>query len=329
MTAATAARAAQLQTATWTALGTTVVVRYIGAPDPAVSAAVHAELEAIDVAASRFRDDSELSRLNAVSAEGGGAMAVSRLLAEAVRLALRAAEVSEGAVDPTLGAPLITLGYDRDWRELDTISSSVPLIAPVRLVVQHRRDARWADIQVLDDPPRVVVPGGIALDLGATAKAFAADRAARAACAVCAAADQAASAGVLVSLGGDIATSGPAPADGWSIHVTDDHRDGPGAPGQTIAIRCGGLATSSIATRRWMHDGRAMHHILDPRTGLPAAGRWRTVSVAADTCADANIAATAAVVLGADAPDWLARYALPARLVALDGTVHAQGGWPA
>jgi len=134
---------------------------------------------------------------------------------------------------------------------------------------------------------------------------------------------------VLVSLGGDIATCGPAPAEGWLIHVTDDHRDGPGAPGQTIAIRSGGLATSRIATRRWMHDGRPMHHILDPHTGLPVAGRWRTVSVAAGTCADANIAATAAIVLGADAPDWLARYALPARLVALDGTIHAQGGWPA
>jgi thiamine biosynthesis lipoprotein len=77
-----------------------------------------------------------------------------------------------------------------------------------------------------------------------------------------------------------------------------------------------------------MHNGQAMHHILDPGSGLPARGPWRTVSVAAATCADANIAATAAIVLGDDAPDWLAGQALPARLVALDGTARTQGGWP-
>ncbi|MGH2896566.1 MAG: FAD:protein FMN transferase, partial [Solirubrobacteraceae bacterium] len=142
------------------------------------------------------------------------------------------------------------------------------------------------------------------------------------------AAHEAGATGVLVALGGDIATWGPSPADGWAIHVTDDHRDGPGAPGQTIAIRSGGVATSSLATRRWRHDGRTMHHILDPRSGEPVRGPWRTVSVAADTCADANIAATAAIVLGAGAPAWLAEQALPARLVALDGTVSTQGGWP-
>jgi thiamine biosynthesis lipoprotein len=78
-----------------------------------------------------------------------------------------------------------------------------------------------------------------------------------------------------------------------------------------------------------MHHGRAMNHILDPGNGEPVQGPWRTVSVAADSCADANIAATAAMVLGADAPGWLARHSLPARLVELDGTVRVQGGWPA
>jgi len=320
---ATAARAAELQTDTWAALGTTVVVRYAGPPDSAVAAAVRAEVEAIDAAASRFRPDSELTAINALGRRGGGMLGASRLLAEAVRLAIRAADVSDGAVDPTLGAPLVSLGYDRDFSELDAVSSDAPPPAPpARLVVQHRRASRWQEIDVLDDPPRIAVPAGVALDLGATAKALAADRAARAA-------HDVAGAGVLVALGGDIATCGPAPAAGWGIHVTDDHRDGPGAPGQTVAIRCGGLATSSIATRRWMHDGQSMHHILDPVSGLPARGPWRTVSVAAATCADANIAATAAIVMGEDAPVWLARHSLPARLVTLDGTVQTQGGWPA
>ncbi|HEY2319460.1 MAG TPA: FAD:protein FMN transferase [Solirubrobacteraceae bacterium] len=320
MTAA-AAHAAELWTEAWEALGTTVVVRHAGAPDPAVTAAVRGELAAIDEAASRFRPDSELSRLNALSARGGGTLRTSPLFAEAVRLGIRAAVVSDGAVDPTLGAPLVRLGYDRDWRELDVIPTEAPLGAEVRIVVQERRASRWPEIEVADDPPRVGVPGGVALDLGATAKALAADRAARSA-------QEAAGGGVLVALGGDIATCGEPPAGGWTIHVTDDHRDGPEAPGQTVSIRSGALATSSIATRRWRHAGRPMHHILDPDSALPVRGPWRTVSVAAETCADANIAATAAMVLGVEAPEWLARHRLPARLVALDGTVHARGDWP-
>jgi FAD:protein FMN transferase len=318
---ATAEHAAELRTETWAALGTTVLVRHAGGHSQEVLAAVRAELEAIDDAASRFRPDSELGRLNVLSAQGGGTLAASPLLAEAVRLAIRAADVSEGAVDPTLGAPLVSLGYDRDFGELDGVRSDAPFGGEVRLAVHPRHLARWMEIEVDDDPPRITVPADVTLDLGATAKALAADRAARRAHDAC-------GAGVLVSLGGDIATCGEPPAGGWAIHVTDDHRDGPEARGQTVSIRSGGLATSSIATRRWRHAGQEMHHILDPRSALPVSGPWRTVSVAAQNCADANIAATAAIVLGDDAPSWLAGHALPARLVALDGTVHTQGSWP-
>ena len=111
--------------------------------------------------------------------------------------------------------------------------------------------------------------------------------------------------------------------------MTDDHRDGPEAPGQTISIQSGGLATSSITARRWLQGGRAMHHILDPRDAEPVRATWRTVSVAAATCLDANIASTAAIVLGEQAQSWLAEQGLPARLVAVDGKVVIQGGWPA
>ncbi len=298
------------------------MLRHDGPATPAARAAVEREIDAIDAAASRFRPDSELSRLNATLDAGTRTLAASPLFADAVRLALRAAAVSDGAVDPTLGSRLAALGYDRDHSELVAVPAGAPLGGRPRMVLRRRPPERWRDIEVTGDPPRVTLPAGVQLDLGATAKALVADRAARAAHDVVAV-------GVLVSLGGDIATCGPPPERGWTIHVTDDHRDGPGAPGQTIAIRSGGLATSSIATRRWMHGGRPMHHILDPRSGDPVRGPWRTVSVAAATCADANIAATAAVVLGAQAPDWLAEHALPARLVALDGSVTVQGGWPA
>jgi FAD:protein FMN transferase len=71
-----------------------------------------------------------------------------------------------------------------------------------------------------------------------------------------------------------------------------------------------------------------MHHILDPRDGLPARSPWRTASVASATCLEANIACTAAIVLGDDAIGWLDRHELPARLVDINGDAHVVGGWP-
>jgi FAD:protein FMN transferase len=308
-------------TETWDALGTTAVLRHDGPADPAARSAVQRELDAIDAAASRFRADSELSRLNAMPGPGPRTLTTTALFAQAVRLAIRGADASDGAVDPTLAPDLVALGYDRDWHELVAVSPGAPLADRGETIVYRRRRSRWEEITVAGDPARVTLPAGVQLDLGATAKALAADRAARAA-------HEAGATGVLVALGGDIATCGPPPVGGWAIHVTDDHRDGPSAPGQTVAIRSGAVATSSIATRRWRHAGQTMHHILDPRSGDPVRGPWRTVSVAAATCADANIAATAAIVLGTDAQGWLAEHGLPARLVALDGAVRIQGGWP-
>ncbi|HEX3978883.1 MAG TPA: FAD:protein FMN transferase [Solirubrobacteraceae bacterium] len=308
-------------TETWDALGTSAILRHSGPANPAARTAVERELDAIDAAASRFRADSELSRLNAMTGPGPRTLVVGPLFAQAVRLAILAADASGGAVDPTLAPELVALGYDRDWHELVAVPSGAPLSDGGGIGVYRRRRQRWQEMEVADDPPRVTLPPGVQLDLGATAKALAADLAARAA-------HEAGAVDVLVALGGDIATCGPEPAGGWPIHVTDDHRDGPDAPGQTIVIRSGGVATSSIATRRWQHGRRSVHHILDPRSGRPVRGPWRTVSVAAATCAEANIASTAAMVLGDDAPAWLAEQGLPARLVALDGSAVVQGGWP-
>jgi thiamine biosynthesis lipoprotein len=171
------------------------------------------------------------------------------------------------------------------------------------------------------DHLRARLTGGAQLDLGATAKAWAADR-----CAEVIAAQL--GCGVLVSLGGDIAVAGPGPAGGWRIRVTDDHAAGPDAPGQTVAITSGGLATSSTTVRAWARDGQRMHHIVDPATGQPARGCWRTVSVAAGSCVDANAASTAAIVLGAAAVAWLRDRSLPARLVREDGLVETTADWP-
>jgi thiamine biosynthesis lipoprotein len=326
------------RTASWEALGTTVVVR-VADPRTITSAcaAVEAELLAIDAAASRFRSDSELERLNAA---GGRLVEVSPLMLEAIDAGIRAAVLTDGAVDPTLGDALALAGYTRDWSQLAPAPPAGSPLPPRPLIVRARRVRAWETIELRRNPPAVRMPAGVRIDLGATAKALAADRAARAAQAAAdetrgesggkagGAAGGGSSGGVLVSLGGDIATAGPSPTGGWLIHVTDDHRSSPDAPGQTIRIRSGGLATSSTAVRRWAHAGRSMHHILDPRDGQPVERTWRTASVAAATCLDANIASTAAIVLGSAASGWLADRGLPARLVGRDGRVQTVGDWP-
>ncbi|MCW3068522.1 MAG: FAD:protein transferase [Solirubrobacterales bacterium] len=306
----------------WEALGTSVVVRTTEqAALEDVRAAVHSELDAVDRACSRFRSDSELS---AVNAGAGQAVDVGPLLIEALEVALRAAELSAGDVDPTIGRAIELAGYDRDWSLLDPppARGEAASVYPARRAISVRTSAGWRSVAVDRARGTVFVPRGVRLDLGATAKAWAADRAARVG-------SHAGECGVLVSLGGDIATCGPPPAAGWRILVTDDHRSGQSADGQTITIRSGGLATSSTAVRRWAHGGRTMHHIIDPLTGEPVRSTWRTVSVAAADCTDANIATTAALVRGDAAPQWLAALALPARLVDWAGNVITVDGWPA
>jgi thiamine biosynthesis lipoprotein len=162
----------------------------------------------------------------------------------------------------------------------------------------------------------------VSLDLGATAKALAADRAAERASA-------STGSGALVSLGGDIALAGPAPPEGWRIRVTDDHRSDVTAPGQWITLRSGGLATSSVTARRWETGTGTAHHLVDPATGRSATGPWRTVSVTAASCLDANIASTAAIVRGERAIGWLESLCLPSRLVSTEGSVLHLAGWPA
>jgi thiamine biosynthesis lipoprotein len=305
----------------WEALGTGVVLK-LTEPSALKSARsiVENDLARIDHACSRFRSDSELSRVNSA---GGRAVRVNGLLIDALEVALRAARLTEGDVDPALGAALELAGYDRDWRLLD------PAVGfdgqrPHQSIghgVRARVRSGWQTIELDRERSTVQVPSGIQLDLGATAKAWAADRAADAV-------HQATGVGVLVSLGGDIATSGKAPAHGWRIRVTEDHRAGVGAPGQTIAIQTGGLATSTVTVRRWRHRGADRHHIIDPSTAAPADGPWRTASVVAGSCTDANIASTAALVRGAAAVDWLAERDLPALLVSQDGRPRVVGGWP-
>lgn len=296
--------------ASFPALGSEAVVL---TTDPrrlrAACLAVAGEVQAIDRACSRFREDSELTMVNRAR---GRSVAVGELLLEALEVALRAARQTDGDVDPPVGLALETLGYDRDFAAVPATAGPPPRFAAV---------PGWRRVHLDRGRGRVRVPAGVRLDLGATAKALAADRAA-------ARAGRAAGCGVLVSLGGDLAIAGQPPAGGWAVRVADWHRAGPDAEGQTIRLRGGGLATSSTTVRRWTRGGERLHHLVDPATGGPARVVWRTVSVAAGNCVDANTAATAAIVRGERAPGWLDAAGLPARLVRPDGSIVRVGGWP-
>ncbi len=275
----------------------------------AAAAAVILTAAEFDAACSRFRDDSELT---AVNAGAGAPVAVGPVLLDAVEAALRAARLTGGDVDPTVGQSLIALGYDRDYAAVHGWPARSVSIAPV---------PGWRTVIVDADARTVRVSRGVSLDLGATAKALAADRAA-------AAAHHATGCGVLVSFGGDISIAGPPPPGGWPVRVTDDHRSDADAPGQWITLRSGGLATSSTTTRRWENDDGYAHHLIDPYTGAPATSIFRTVTVAAGSCLDANIASTAAIVRSELAVEWLESLYLPSRLVSVYGGARHLAGWP-
>lgn len=338
--------------ASWRALGT--YVQLVVAGDAALEQAqaiAQAVLAGVDRTCSRFRADSDLVRANAAA---GTWVRVDPLLVEAVCAALEAARGTGGLVDPTLGADLVAAGYDADLDEVrartadpstDHHESADPAdpaaLPPTPWALQtpralqtpwtpRTRYAGWADVEV-DPDGGLKVPAGVCLDLGATAKAWAADLVADAV---------AAGTGkqLVVSLGGDVATGLPDPARGeidaddavepiaWQIDIAEL----PDAPAQErVSLVAAGLATSSTQARRWKHAGRIVHHLIDPRTGGPVQEIYRTVSVVAPTCLQANTASTAALVLGERAPAWLAAAGLGARLVDLTGTVALTRGWPA
>jgi thiamine biosynthesis lipoprotein len=285
-----------------------------------VLAIVDTELARLDEQASRFRADSEIS---AVHRGARTVHSLSEGLAEAIAVALTAARWTGGLVDPTVGGALSALGYDRDFAAIRP-GGAMPLVSACV--------PGWESVRL--DGRRLCLPTGSRLDLGATAKGLGSDRAASAAAAVMTVG------GVLVSLGGDIAVAGESPSGGWPVLVADEpeplssgngRRGAPGpgsSAGQVVRLAAGALATSSIMCRQWRRGSRILHHIVDPRTGRPAEGPWRTVSVAAANCAEANAASAAAIVAGDQAPAWLAEQGLPARLVGRDGTVRFVAAWP-
>jgi len=293
-------------TTTWTGRAWSCTARLVVRDPRALRPATDdltALLERVDKAASRFRPDSALSIANR---NAGRPVPVSTLLVDLVDAALDAAAQTASAVDPTLGLAMHRTGYDRDIA-LVPASAPGPAAPPLR-------GGAWRTVRLHREAGLLTVPAGAALDLGATAKAWTADRAART---LAARYDT----GVLVELGGDVAVAG---GGEWLVRVAERE----GAAGQIVTLRHGGLATSTTTVRTWRVGARRMHHILDPATGLPADGPWRTVTVAAPLTLAANVASTAAIVRGTDALDWLTRRGLAARLVDQDGAVVTTPGWP-
>ena len=276
---------------------------------PEAMAMVRRQFEEIDATCSRFRPESELSRLNRTGASDE--VALSPLLEEAIAAALQAAVMTGGLVDPTVGRLVEEAGYTVTFRDM-------PLDGPP-LELRVRHVAGWRALQHDPAAHTLRLPPGTSIDLGASGKAWAADRAADAVAETLGVA-------VAVECGGDIAVRGPLPDGGWPMRVAS----GAGAAGgQDIVMFDGGLATSGTTARRWRRGGVDLHHIIDPATGLPADTPWAMVTVAAATCLEANAAATAALIMGMPGLEWLSQLDLPARVVGVDGSVHHAGGWSA
>lgn len=265
-----------------------------------------AEVNRLERAASRFRGDSEISAVNRAA---GQWVPASSLLVELVEVALAAAASTDGLVDPCLGRQVDAAGY-RSWA-----AGEVAVLDPG--TTMPAASGSWCEVEVATG--RVRIPAGVALDLGATAKAWLADEVAERI------ADEL-GLDVIANMGGDLRVITEAP--GWVVSA--DH-EVPGLPERAIGITDGGLATSGQGRRRWLTTAGPAHHLIDPRTGRSADTGWWAVSAVAATATAGNVAATAGMLLDGDAPAWFAQRGLHGLFTRWSGsgraTAHTVGQW--
>jgi len=303
---------ASIATRSMRAIGTRALVAVDAADRADEALALLADdLQAIDDACSRFRSDSELRQVEQTS--GGKPVGVTPLLFDALEVACVIAVKTAGIVDPTIGSALIDLGYDRDFDEIaagELPPGNRPQPAP-----------GWWQIALDPEARTVAVPAGVHVDLGATAKAFVADRSAQR---IAAALD----CGVLVNLGGDVAVAGRCPKGGWVVGIATDCATPVDAVDEAVTLFHGGLATSGTTGRTWVRNGRTIHHIVDPWTGDAAPVVWSLVSTMAPSCVEANAWSTAAIAWGHDAVGNLSSAGVSARLVTVAGEVVRLRDWP-
>ncbi len=258
-----------------------------------------------DHALSRFRHDSELSYVNN---RAGLPARVSPLFLRVLFESLRAAEATDGIFDPTLLTQMLDVGYDRTFSEIKETGEDDCLAA--------KPGGGWRFIRVDRRASMVSLPTGVGLDFGGIAKGMAVD----------AALEWLAGEGVAcaaVNAGGDLRVHGKLPDQpGWTVAV--EAGDGE----INVDLFQGALATSSINRRAWVRGGRRLHHILDPRTGMPVMNEVRSVSVAAGTCAEAEVVAKVALTLGPyDGAAYLRKHRWSALMVTVDGRLRF-GDWP-
>ncbi len=312
--AASATRDEAPQADTFTAIGCEHMI--VACRPDALDDALHlarSYLSGLDRAASRFRPDSELSRLNTAARTGDVTAVVSSQLARTLAAALRVARLTSGLVDPTVGAALEAAGYDSD---LDAVRARTAHTPHPRW--QPTPAPGWTRIQLDPSSRLLTMPAGTVLDVGASAKAMAADH-------VATMLSAALPGGFVVNFGGDIAIGGDLPVGGWQLGV-DDSR---GRTVQVVTSHGQALATSSIRHRTWRTEAGVAHHIIDPATGAVAEPVWAQVTCCAATALEANAASTAALVLGGTAPAWLHAHGLAALLLPLhDSPALRVGGWP-
>ncbi len=313
----------QLACASWVAWGVTASVTVTDAAALAPARRMVArQIASIEAVASRSRPDAEIHRLYRA---GGRPITISPLLAELVSAALLAAEQTAGDVDPTVNAALNALEretYSSSMRPKTLLGkrsdAGISTDRPIMPVCSTRtRGVRpvlgWQ--QVWLQGQRLQVPPGTTLDLTTTAKAAGCDRAATQA------ADRLGT-GVLVQVGGNAASAGPAPDDGWVLPITGWD----GAQQSLVRLPPGaGLATS----RPWSgHQSPAPGPpLIDPRTGGPVEPIWQQASALGFSCQEASAYATAALVRGGPAREWLSQLWIPARLVLAADDVITTGGW--
>lgn len=265
-------------------------------------------VELLEQCWSRFRDDSELSRLNAAS--GTGPVAVSADLFTLVDHMVEAWQLSDGRFDPTVLRSMTALGYDAD---LAIVQARVADPADVTLAAAPG----MGGIQLDPATSTITLPAGVTLDPGALGKGLAADLIVDE---VMAAGAQ----GVLVNLGGDLAFAGSLGSDWW-IGI-DDERQGTAGRGvlDTWGFDAGtqaGVATSTTLKRRWAAGLR--HHVIDPSTGAMADTDLVQVTICADRAWRAEALATAALLRSADeALMWLRGLDVTAVLCTTDRTLR-------
>ena len=249
--------------------------------------AIERIFQARDRQFSRFRNDSELSRVNRTPRE---IVTVSKTFGQMVERALAAASTTGGLVDPTLAGALAAAGYDRDFEALEPRADAAHAGAP----------GRWRAVRMVG---RLLVrPVGLELDLNGVVKGQTVDEAV-----------DLLSGGGYVAAGGDYAGRG-------ELDVAL-----PG--GDSVRVTHGGLATSGTTKRRWLRAGVWQHHLIDPSSGRPAESPWAEVTVSAGTCLQADVAAKAAFLLGPDGPAWLDARGLAGRFVPADGAPVLNDAW--